>query len=396
MKVGAGTSLGCSRSAATLLAALCTLGAAFALAQPAAADDGTPAATATAVDTTGATGTAAAADPSSTPAATDPSTTPTTPTGDTAAASDPTAGTGTTAPSTPSATDDSTTTTPTTPTGTTDPTATATTPGTTTSTTTPPAAGTTTPTTPTSGDASTSTPTQSPPPAAPAQTQTQTQTIVVQVQAPAPTPEPPTQSITITDLPEATSPPASAATPPPSGPSTPVAAAVPAPIVAQTPVEPQMWKHRAKPAPAARLVTRAQAALTPLDHAAVTKLLAHSTLVTTPTAPLAPSKADFVPQQGVTLVPNSEVPVASSGADSLKMLAPPRAPTWPPAPSTPSNDTPGSLGGALNGPVGGALLLFAAIAAVLSIIPPWFTSRVTMAVAAPVEWRRRLSLERPG
>jgi hypothetical protein len=218
----------------------------------------------------------------------------------------------------------------------------------------------------------------------------------VQVQAPAPTPEPPTQSITITDLPEATSPPASAATPPPSGPSTPVAAAVPAPIVAQTPVEPQMWKHRAKPAPAARLVTRAQAALTPLDHAAVTKLLAHSTLVTTPTAPLAPSKADFVPQQGVTLVPNSEVPVASSGADSLKMLAPPRAPTWPPAPSTPSNDTPGSLGGALNGPVGGALLLFAAIAAVLSIIPPWFTSRVTMAVAAPVEWRRRLSLERPG
>ena len=30
------------------------------------------------------------------------------------------------------------------------------------------------------------------------------------------------------------------------------------------------------------------------------------------------------------------------------------------------------------------------------IIPPWLTSRVAMSVAAPVEWRRRLSLERPG
>ena len=79
-----------------------------------------------------------------------------------------------------------------------------------------------------------------------------------------------------------------------------------------------------------------------------------------------------------------------------KMFVPSKAPTWPPAPNTPSNDTPGSLGGALNGTVGGALLLFAALAALLSIIPPWFTSRVTMAVAAPVEWRRRLSLERPG
>src|SRR5262249_48598456 len=142
--------------------------------------------------------------------------------------------------------------------------------------------------------------------------------------------------------------------------------------------------------PVAKHVTHVLAARTPLGAAALTKLLAQPTLAST--APLAASAADFVPQQGVTLVPNSEVPGPPSGADRLKMLAPPRAPTWPPAPRPPSNDTPGSLGGALNGPVGGALLLFAAIAAVLSIIPPWFTSRVTMAVAAPVEWRRRLSL----
>jgi len=141
---------------------------------------------------------------------------------------------------------------------------------------------------------------------------------------------------------------------------------------------------------------QAQVARTPLGHAALTKLLLQPTLASKPAAPFAPSADDFVPQQGVTLVPNSEVPVPASTVGRVKMLAPPHTPTWPPAPRTPSNDTPGSLGGAFSGPVGGALLLFAAIAAVLSIIPPWFTSRVTMAVAAPVEWRRRLSLERPG
>ncbi len=69
MKVGARTSLGRSRSVATLLVTLCTLGAAFALAQPAAADDATPAAPAATGDT-GATGTAAAADTGSATAST--------------------------------------------------------------------------------------------------------------------------------------------------------------------------------------------------------------------------------------------------------------------------------------------------------------------------------------
>jgi len=160
------------------------------------------------------------------------------------------------------------------------------------------------------------------------------------------------------------------------------------------PAEPLVPTHRAKPAPVAH-VTAAVAARTPLGHAALTKLLATPTLASR-SAPLAPAAADFVPQQGVRLVSPSAVAVGRSDTGKPKTLAPPRAPSWPPAPSTPSNDTPGSLGGALNGPVGGALLLFAAIAAVLSIMPPWFTSRVTMAVVAPVEWRRRLSLERPG
>jgi hypothetical protein len=133
----------------------------------------------------------------------------------------------------------------------------------------------------------------------------------------------------------------------------------------------------------------------PLDRVVLDRLLAPPALVTS-AAPLKPSNADFVPQQGVTLVAPTAVPVAPSGALPTRTLAPPKGPVWPPAPNTPANDTPGSLGGALSGPVGGALLLVAALAAVLSIIPPWLTSRVTMAVAAPVEWRRRLSLERPG
>jgi hypothetical protein len=41
-------------------------------------------------------------------------------------------------------------------------------------------------------------------------------------------------------------------------------------------------------------------------------------------------------------------------------------------------------------------MLFAALASVLTIIVPWLTSRVAMSAEAPIEWRRRLSLERPG
>ena len=105
----------------------------------------------------------------------------------------------------------------------------------------------------------------------------------------------------------------------------------------------------------------------------------------------------FVPAQGVTLVPPSEVPVAPGGNVSPpRSTAPPKAPTLPSTPNAPVNDSPISFGGALSGPAGGAVLLFAALAAVLSIIPPWLTSRVALAVAVPVEWHRRLSLERPG
>ena len=97
------------------------------------------------------------------------------------------------------------------------------------------------------------------------------------------------------------------------------------------------------------------------------------------------------------LVPPSEVPVAPGGNVSPpRSTAPPKAPTLPSTPNAPVNDSPISFGGALSGPAGGAVLLFAALAAVLSIIPPWLTSRVALAVAVPVEWHRRLSLERPG
>jgi hypothetical protein len=115
--------------------------------------------------------------------------------------------------------------------------------------------------------------------------------------------------------------------------------------------------------------------------------------------PSAPTAIPWQPPAGVTLVPPSEVSVASVGGNSTPMVpssAPPKAPTLPPAPSSPTNDSPISFGGAFSGPAGAAILLFAALAAILSILPPWLTSRVAMAVAAPVEYRRRLSLERPG
>ena len=115
--------------------------------------------------------------------------------------------------------------------------------------------------------------------------------------------------------------------------------------------------------------------------------------------PLSPAVAapTFVPAQGVRLVPPTDVPVSSAmSTRPAETTSPPKAPTLPSAPNAPVNDSPISFGGALSGPAGGAILLFAALAATLLIIPPWLTSRVAMAVAVPVEYRRRLSLERPG
>jgi hypothetical protein len=113
--------------------------------------------------------------------------------------------------------------------------------------------------------------------------------------------------------------------------------------------------------------------------------------------PFIPAAArTFVPAEGVRLVPPTEVPVSSAVSPPAETTSPPKAPTLPSAPNAPVNDSPISFGGALSGPAGGAVMLFAALAAILLITPPWLTSRVAMAVAAPVEYRRRLSLERPG
>jgi hypothetical protein len=114
---------------------------------------------------------------------------------------------------------------------------------------------------------------------------------------------------------------------------------------------------------------------------------------------VSPTRAiPFVPAQGVTLVPPTAVPVAPGVASTPSHSStPPKAPPkWPSTPNAPANDSPISFGGALSGPGGGAIMLFAALASVLMIIVPWLTSRVAMSVEAPIEWRRRLSLERPG
>jgi hypothetical protein len=128
---------------------------------------------------------------------------------------------------------------------------------------------------------------------------------------------------------------------------------------------------------------------------ALHKLLSRPTLPVS--APLSTHPIAFVPAQGVTLVPPTEVPGPSTvDLKPSRSAGLPKSPTLPPAPSSPANDAPASFAGGLNGPAGGALLLVAALAAVLLITPPWLTSRVALAAAAPVEWRRRLSLERPG
>jgi len=133
-----------------------------------------------------------------------------------------------------------------------------------------------------------------------------------------------------------------------------------------------------------------------LTNRALTRLLSHTVL--SARVPLTPHQIAFVPAQGVTLVPPTEVPVAASTGlkTSRSATTLPKAPTLPPVPSSPANDAPASFVGGLSGAAGGALLLVAALAAVLLIIPQWVTSRVALATAVPIEWHRRLSLERPG
>ena len=133
-----------------------------------------------------------------------------------------------------------------------------------------------------------------------------------------------------------------------------------------------------------------------ITNRTLTKLLSHSALPAS--APLPTHQIAFVPAQGVTLVPPTEVPGLPSAdlKTTRSATTPPKAPTLPPAPSSPANDVPASFAGGLSSAVGGALLLVAALAAVLLIIPPWVTSRVALASATPFEWHRRLSLERPG
>jgi hypothetical protein len=139
---------------------------------------------------------------------------------------------------------------------------------------------------------------------------------------------------------------------------------------------------------------RAAAALKLLTASALKPLFTHPQAAPS-VLPQVPSA--FVPAAGVTLVPPTEVPVVS-GANMAppRTVTPPKTPSLPPTPNGPGNDSPISFGGAFSGPAGGAVLLFAALAAVLAITMPWLTSRLAMAVAPPVEWRRRLSLERPG
>jgi hypothetical protein len=187
----------------------------------------------------------------------------------------------------------------------------------------------------------------------------------------------------------------------------------PAPIADATPAAPAatvaapvQHRHHVVVVPIEKLAPSAKHhhVAAPVHHArrvvltltsALHKLLSRPTLPGS--APLPTRPIAFVPAQGVTLVPPTEVPgPASVEIKPTRSAGLPKSPTLPPAPSSPANDAPASFAAGLSGPAGGALLLVAALAAVLLITPPWLTSRVALAAAAPVEWRRRLSLERPG
>jgi hypothetical protein len=150
-------------------------------------------------------------------------------------------------------------------------------------------------------------------------------------------------------------------------------------------------RHAVKPRPA-HAVRRHRTTPLLLTPAQVKHLFARTQRVSSTRA------IPFVPAQGVTLVPPTAVPVAPGVASTpSRSSTPPKSPPkWPSTPNAPANDSPISFGGALSGPAGGAVMLFAALASVLMIIVPWLTSRVAMSVEAPIEWRRRLSLERPG
>jgi hypothetical protein len=196
---------------------------------------------------------------------------------------------------------------------------------------------------------------------------------------------------------------AAAPAPPPSQPATnaappsvPVAAPAPVAAAVVVPVAPPAHHavvshpHVAAAHHAAAALKLTTAPLKPI----LTRLKIASVLQIASVLPRASSA--FVPPAGVTPVPPSEVQVAGATMAPPRTATPPKTPSLPPTPNGPTNDSPISFGGALSGPVGGAVLLFAALAAAFAIIMPWLTSRVAMAVAPPVEWRRRLSLERPG
>ena len=88
-------------------------------------------------------------------------------------------------------------------------------------------------------------------------------------------------------------------------------------------------------------------------------------------------------------------PTRSDGAASTpkRLLEPPRAPAQPPQ----GPDSPGSVfGSPLSGGAGGAIIVFAALVGLLSIMRPRIVSRVALLVETPLAFQRTLSLERPG
>lgn len=126
----------------------------------------------------------------------------------------------------------------------------------------------------------------------------------------------------------------------------------------------------------------------PLKPIHTSKAIAPSFTMTVPPA----DAADLVKIVAPSGVPGSTGSRNQTSAPK-KLFFPPRAPIVPPN----GPDSPSSLfGSPLGGGAGGAIVVFAALTGLLTLVRPRITTRVKELVEMPLAYRRALSLDCPG
>ena len=116
------------------------------------------------------------------------------------------------------------------------------------------------------------------------------------------------------------------------------------------------------------------------------------TVYSDPTAPVQEASFGDFGDYVKVVAPQTTRSEASASAPK-RLFEPPRAPIQPPQ----GPDSPGSVfGSPLSGGAGGAVIVFAALVGLLSIVRPRIVSRVALLVETQLAFQRTLSLERPG